>query len=178
MLREARRPAYAASFEASGEAGAPLIAQWRHKQLHLIPIPGTTTEEKQQQLLRFLDRLAEEVTLRRPGLFLAPDVDVPPTLAPLRGLLVDRVGGELEELADGDLSGPDVVRLAEVLTFLEAHGWRPRPYGGRDLCKLWERLAARAPDEPARRRMLVAALGCAEAFIDVERIRARLAEPT
>jgi hypothetical protein len=176
MLREARRPAYAVTFEASGDAGPYLDAQWRNKQLHLIPIAGADAEEKEQRFLRFLDRLAEEVTLRRPGLFLAPDADAPAELAALRGLLADHVGGELERLTDGELSTPQVRYLAEVLTFLAAHGWRPRPYGGRDLCRLWEQLAAHAADAAARRRMLIAALDCAEAFVDVERIRKQLAE--
>jgi hypothetical protein len=176
MLRQARRPAYATTFEATGDTGPYVHEQWRHKQLHLIPIAGADDDERERHFLCFLDRLAEEVTLRRPGLFLAPDVEVPRPLAALRGLLSDRVGRELEELSESELSGVEVRHLAEVLQFLAAHGWRPRPYGGRDLCRLWAQLADRAPDAGARRRMLIQALGCAETFADVERIRAWLAE--
>ena len=174
ILREARRPAYATTFEATGDRGPYLRQQWRNKQLHLIPIEGADDEERERHFLRFLDCLAEEVTLRRPGLFLAPDVDVPPALTALRSLLTERVGHELEELTQLELSGPEVLHLAEVLQFLASHGWRPRPYGGRDLCRLWAELAEQAPDPASRRRMLIQALACAEAFADVERIRARL----
>jgi hypothetical protein len=176
MLREARRPAYATTFEASGPRGPYLREQWRNKQLHLISIDGANDEERERQFLCFLDRLAEEVTLGRPGLFLAPDVDVSPSLTGLRSLLAERAGQELEGLTGLELSGPEILHLAEVLQFLASHGWRPRPYGGRDLWRLWAQLADRAPDAANRRRMLIQALGCAEAFADVERIRARLQE--
>jgi O-acetyl-ADP-ribose deacetylase (regulator of RNase III) len=180
MLREARRPAFATTFEAGGDSGAYLTRQWRHKQMHLIPIPGDSHAEQEQQFLRFLDRLSDQVTMSRPQLLLAPDVQVSPALAPLRGLLVDRVGAEMAALGPRDLAaaatGAEVRYLAEVLAFLTDHGWRPAGAGGWDLCRLWEYLAGHTADAGERRRLLVAALGAAEAFADVRRIRERLAE--
>jgi hypothetical protein len=98
---------------------------------------------------------------------------------PLRDLLVDRVGAEMAALGPRDLAaagGAEVRYLAEVLAFLTDHGWRPAGAGGWDLCRLWEYLAGHTADAGERRRLLVAALGAAEAFADVRRIRARLAE--
>jgi hypothetical protein len=179
MLREAARPAFATTFEASGDSGPYLVEQWRNKGLHLIAIPGGTPAEQGHAFLRFLDDLAGQVALRMAQPFLAPEVQVSRALAPLRKLLTEDVGAEMEALADRDLSGPgaarDVRDLAAVLQFLTAHGWRPGPRQA-DLCHLWEHLALHAPDEGERRRLLIAALGTAEAFADVERIRAAIAE--
>jgi hypothetical protein len=173
MLRQARRPAFATTFEAGGPAGPLLVRQWAHKRLHLIPVPGERVAEQEGQLLRFLDRLADRVTLGRPQLLLAPDVAVAPALAGLRRALIDAVGGAVEALAR-QAPGPAEVRtLAEVLGFLAEHGWRP---GAGDLCRLWEALAGRAGDAPERRRLLIAALESAAAFADARRVRAQLAE--
>jgi hypothetical protein len=73
-------------------------------------------------------------------------------------------------------AGPELRYLAEVLGFMANQGWRPNPRHGWQLCQLWEHLAAHAPDRPERRRLLIAALGAAEAFADVQRIRRQLAE--
>ncbi|HEY7424647.1 MAG TPA: SIR2 family protein [Gemmataceae bacterium] len=178
MLREAQRPAFATTFEASGDNGPYLIEQWRNKQLRLLSIPGATLAEQQHAFLRFLDELAGLVASRMPQLFLASEVQVSPELTRLRKLLIEDVGAEMEAFAQRGLSGPAVwqsVRyLGEVLEFLAAHGWRPRK--GLDLCRLWEHLAAHAPERGEQRRLLIAALGAAEAFVDVERIRGKLAE--
>ena len=178
MLREAQRPAFATTFEASGDNGPYLIEQWRKKQLRLLRIAGESLAEQQHAFLRFLDDLAGRVSLQMPQLFLAPEVQVSHDLARLRKLLIEEVGSEMEAVAQRDLSGPsawqDVRYLAEVLEFLTAHGWRPGK--GLDLCRLWERLAAQAPAASERRRLLIAALGAAEAFVDVERIRQQLAK--
>jgi O-acetyl-ADP-ribose deacetylase (regulator of RNase III) len=180
MLREAKRPAFATTFEAAGEGGAYLTRQWHHKRLHLVPIPGEGRAEQEQQFLRFLDRLADRVTMGKRRLFLAPEVEVPAGLAPLRELLVERVGGEVAALGQRDLAGPGgpaaVRYLAEVLGFLTAQGWRPAANNGWDLCRLWEYLADHAADAGERRRFLVNALETAEAFADVRRVRQRLAE--
>lgn len=180
MLREARRPAFATTFEASGGSGPYLVEQWRHKQINLINIPGTTLAEQSHALLRFLDELADRVALQMPQLFLAPEVEVSPTLKRLRQLLSAEVGTELEGFAKQSLSGPahhqDVRYLAEVLEFLTGHGWRPAPPSGLDLCQLWEHLAMQAATPGEQRRLLLAALNTAEAFTDAERIRRQLEE--
>jgi hypothetical protein len=177
MLREARRPAFATTFEASGDTGNFLTRQWRNKQLHLITIPGITPVEQEQHFLRFLDYLADQVTRERPRLFLAPEVEVPAALVTLRNLLVEYVGKEVEGLGEFELgtSWSDIRHLVEVLEFLTEHGWRPGRLHGNHLCRLWVTLAEYAP-VPERRRLLIMALGCAEAFTDVQRIRQLLAE--
>ncbi len=180
MLREARRPAFATTFEASSGSGPYLLEQWRNKQLNLISIPGESLAEQTHAFLRFLDDLADLVALQMPQLFLAPEVQVSNELTRLRQLLIEEVGAEMEAFAERDLSGEtaqqDVRYLAEVLEFLSAHGWRPTPRGGLDLCRLWEHLSAHASTPGEQRRLLIAALSTAEAFVDVERIRHKLAE--
>jgi hypothetical protein len=172
MLREARRPAFATTFEGGGQAGVYLAEQWRRKGLNLVQVPGSSLADQQRAFQRFLDRLADQVTLGRPGLFLAPDADFSPRLTRLRGLLVEDVGTAVANLCERELQGEEVDRLAEVLRFLTDLGWRP-PGRGPDLCRLWEQLAAHA--RPAERRsMLIRALHCAETFADVRRIRERL----
>ncbi len=180
MLREARRPAFATTFEASGGSGPYLLEQWRNKQLNLISIPGASLAEQTHAFLRFLDDLADLVALQMPQLFLAPEVQVSNELTRLRQLLIEEIGSEMESFAERDLSGAtaqqDVRYLAEVLEFLSAHGWRPTPRGGLDLCRLWEHLAEHASTPGEQRRLLIAALSTAEAFVDVERIRHKIAE--
>jgi hypothetical protein len=179
MLPEAQRPAFATTFEAGGAAGPFLVEQWRRKRLHLIPVLGASAAEQEHEFLRFLDRLADRVTMQTPRLFLAPDVDAPPGLSRLRALLVEGVGRELEGLGGRELGGPeaatDVHYLAEVLEFLTNHGWRPGPNNGWPLCRLWEHLAAHAADARERRRMLTLALSTAETHGDAERLRRQLA---
>jgi hypothetical protein len=180
MLREAQRPAFATTFEASGSSGPYLIEQWRKKQLNLISIPGSSLAEQKHAFLRFLDDLADLVALRRPQLFLAPELQVSSELTRLRKLLIEEVGAEMEAFAArgerGSPAPPEVRYLTEVLVFLTAHGWRPAPRGGLDLCRLWEQLAAHASTPDEQRRLLSAALSTAEAFVDVERIRKKLGE--
>jgi hypothetical protein len=180
MLREAQRPAFATTFETSGGNGPYLIEQWRKKQLNLISIPGASLAEQTHAFLRFLDDLADLVAVRRPQLFLAPEVQVSHELARLRKLLIEEVGTEMEAFAernsDPPPAPPEVRYLTEVLEFLTAHGWRPTLRGRLDLCRLWEQLAAHASTPVEQRRLLIAALSTAEAFVDVERIRRKLAE--
>jgi hypothetical protein len=180
MLREAKRPAFATTFEAAGDGGAYLKRQWRNKQLQLIAVPGEDVAEQGQQFLRFLDALADRVTMGRPRLFLAPELEAPAGLGPLRELLVERVAREVAGLGERDLAragGAAAVRyLAEVLDFLTEQGWRPTANNGWDLCRLWEYLADHAASPAERRRFLINALETAEAFADVRRARQRLAE--
>jgi hypothetical protein len=175
MLKAAKRPAFATSFEAGGPTGAYVARQWANKHLQLIGIPGADPVEQEGEFLRLLDRLAERVTLPEPQLFLAPDVQVSPTLAPLRKALVEDVGRQVEAACGRDLQPADVRALTELLEYLTEHGWRPRSPGN-SLCRLWECLAAATTDAAARRRLLTAALLRAEAFDDVRRVRAELAE--
>jgi O-acetyl-ADP-ribose deacetylase (regulator of RNase III) len=180
MLPQARRPAFATTFEAAGDNGPYLIEQWRKKQIQLISIPGPGRAEQEHALLRFLDYLAGRVTLQMPQLFLASELEVSEQLAGLRRLLIEGVGGAIEAFAERDLSGPtawqDVRYLVEVLDFLTALGWRPSPRKGLDLSRLWSHLAEYAPNKVEERRLLIAALRTAEAFVDVQRIRQKLGE--
>jgi O-acetyl-ADP-ribose deacetylase (regulator of RNase III) len=180
MLRNAPRRAFATTFEASGDSGKYLRRQWKQQHMELLAIEGATAADQEQEFVRFLDRLADEVALQSPRLFLAPDVEPPPALAELRNLLVDHVGAAMETAARRDLhveaEWPQVRYLADVLGFMANQGWRPNPRHGGNLCQLWEHLAAHAPDHLERRRLLIAALAAAEAFDDVQRIHRQLEE--
>ena len=177
ILSEARRPAFATTFEAAGAARKYLDRQWENKRLQLIDIPGTSREEQEHQFLCFLDGLAERVAMRSPKLFMARDVEVPEAVASLR-VLLEHVGTELVHTCKGlgadDAGSPDVRPFSQILGFLADHGWRPR--SGWEMVRLWERLAERSPDPVEKRRLLIAALGVAERFDDVERVRHRLSE--
>jgi hypothetical protein len=176
MLPGSRRPAVATMFGAAGAEGEHLVRQWRNKELHLLPVPGSDPAAQAHELLRFLDRLAERVTTRTPGLFLAPDVGVPAPLAPLRRLLAEEVGPALEDAIERELSPEEVRHVAGVLEFLAAQGWRPPRFGAGHLCRLWEGLALRATDAAERRRYLGFALAAAEGLADVRRARELLDE--
>ncbi|MBY0528105.1 MAG: SIR2 family protein [Gemmataceae bacterium] len=176
MLRTSRRPAFATTFETTSDSHAS--RQWRNKHLNLIAIPAASVAEQQLHFLRYLDRLVEEVTLRTPGLFLAPDVEAPPVLAKLRKVLLERVGDELEAVAQHPLTEGEAQRamrpVIQVLEFLIAQGWRPNQGRGLGLCALCEQLAGQAANASERRRLLALALASAEAFADAERIRGML----
>src|SRR5262249_17418988 len=151
MLPQAQRRAYATTFEATS-ATAPLMKhQWMNKQLQLIELPGATFPEQQHAFLRFLDALADQVTIQDRRLFLAPDVDPTERLRKLRELLSEHVGAELEEVCLRQLpegvSDREVKTLAELLLFLSSQGWRPEAGFGLNLCRLWEHLA-RHTDDP------------------------------
>jgi O-acetyl-ADP-ribose deacetylase (regulator of RNase III) len=176
MLPRSRRPAFATTFGAAGAEREHLVRQWKNKELHLLPVPGSGAAAQGHELLRFLDRLAERVTTRSPGLFLAPDVGVPAALAPLHRLLAEGVGRAVEDAAGLELTSEEVRNVAGVLEFLAAQGWRPARFGAGQLCRLWEELAARATDAAERRRYLGFALAAAEGLADVRRARELLDE--
>ncbi len=171
LLRESRRRAFAMSFEARGDTADYLQKQWHRQQLELIPVPGDSAGEQQQAFLRFLDALADRVTLQAAPLSLAADVPVSDHLAPLRGML-EQVGAEVVRLSREPAAEADLAFLADTLDFLADHGWRPPAAWHRPtLCLLYQQLAVHASDEATRRRLLVAALGCAEALAEVRRLR-------
>ena len=180
MLREAHRPAFATSFESAGVAGKFIANQWREKQLHLIDVPGSDEVEKQGNLLRFLDRLADRVASSTPRLLLSPGAKVPEPLGRVKDLLL-AVGEELTMLCRdhraGPLSGADAGLLADALEFLADQGWRPPSGTGTTLCRLWENLAGLTGDPADRRRRLVAALEGAEDAFQVRRVSEALADP-
>jgi hypothetical protein len=177
MLSEAQRPAFATSFETSGDAGRYIVDQWREKHLHLIPLPGTMSDEKERDLLSFLDHLADRVASRSPRLLLARDVEVSPLLGRIHEMMQD-VGEEVMAACRGidPSTGDDkeVRHLAELLRFLADHGWRPPPGSGTLLSGIWLRLADSAADPAIRRRLLIAGLETAEGSHEVRLIRRRL----
>ena len=63
-----------------------------------------------------------------------------------------------------------------MLEFLTNAGWRASPRSHVPLCRLWEALADRVGDRPARRRLLITALRHTESFSAASRIRLRLEE--
>jgi hypothetical protein len=174
MLREAKWPAFATSFDVSSDTAPYLKQQWRAQQLELVPITGESPAERQQAFLRFLDRLSEEVTMQAAPLALAHDVPVSGPVAQLRADL-QRVGDRVEELCQRELEDGERRFLADALAFLTRHGWRPTRGGsGRALSRLWQCLAEQTPDPGERRRYLIAALSHAEAFADAEQARREL----
>jgi O-acetyl-ADP-ribose deacetylase (regulator of RNase III) len=179
MVRNASRPAFATAFEAAGARGKYVTQQWFHKGMTLIPIAGQTVPEKEQHLLRFLDRLAEQVALRQPRLFLARDVTVAPPLERLRSLLMEDVGKELTSVIDrglSELSESSCRHLVVLLEFLTDQGWRPTGWKGYQLCQLWEQVAQQTPHVADKHRLLNLALAAAEGFADVQRIREKLSQ--
>ncbi len=176
MLRHARKPAFATSFESAGEAGPYIVRQWQEKQLQLIAIPGSTPDERERYLLRFLDQLADRVASGSPRLFLAPDVEAPPSLTQIHKLMLE-VGEQLIEVCRGMRSDSekDVHHLAETLRFLADHGWRPPRRSGMVLSQIWMRLASCSAAPREQRRLLIAALETAEGFDEVTSIHDQLA---
>ncbi len=131
LLRDAKRPAFATTFDAPLRHGT---AQWDRKGLSIIDVPGASTAEKARALDRFLDRLAERVS-RDSHLFRADDVGVPsPELEAVRGGLLQTAQHLVDACTrSGQAPRTDVLGLADVLRFFAAHGWRglvPGQIGG------------------------------------------------
>ena len=178
MLRKAKRPAFATSFESAGDAGPFVAEQWRRRGLELIGLPGATDEERERMLLIWLDRLADRVASATARLPLAPDAQVTCHLVRLRTLLLEvgeEVGGLCMRAATGTLGDAEIGPVADILELLSNHSWRPTGPSGSTLSGLWEGLASAADDLTMRRRRLVAALRFAEGSDEASRVRESLA---
>jgi hypothetical protein len=171
-LQGARREAFALTVDEGGATSPFLTQQWQRKGLHLLAMPGEQQEGRIRASLRFLDWLADQVTLNAQDLFLAGDVPATGSLEPLRRKLQE-VGREVEQCYNGSCSPGDAEHLAEVLAFLTDHGWRPQT-PGLALWQLWLKLSEGFPDAAGKRRMLITALQYTERFDDEEQIRQRL----
>lgn len=179
MLKSGQRKAFAVTVDPQSEVSPFIQRQWARKGLHLLFLPGATLAERVHNLWRFLDQLTEAVNRR--SLFLADDAGFmnasPKTarLEPLRKLLSDGVGGELESLISGlgsTVSEREVHLAAQVLGFLTDLGWRPQ--GPLSLTNLWERLADGVSDLYEKQRLLIRALRHAEQYSDIVRLRTKL----
>jgi len=174
MLRGAKRPAFATTFEAARDYTRK---QWRNKHLELIHIDGESTADKARRLNAFLDRLAELV-VRDPHLFLANDM--PPALS-----------AEVEELRSGllrlseDLSSAcakvmhgsrsEVLTLVDLVRFVASRGWRGAQPG--QLSALFGALSlASTLTLEERRELLVAALRHTETSHDAKRLERAIDE--
>jgi hypothetical protein len=177
MLADARRPAFATILYPDRGTGRYLKRQWRHKGINLILFEEKGDAAPEQQLLTFLDRLAERVTRQTSHLFLARDVELEGLSEPLRILrqevLIKEVGERVKQACatGADCSEEETRQLAQLLAFLTFQGWRPERTSPVRLSDLWEVLAARCEKHPAeRRRMLMIALRNTERMADAERI--------
>jgi hypothetical protein len=170
MLRDAKRPAFATTFETAGGVAGHMVRQWQAKRLTLIPIPGQERADQEQEFLRFFDRLAERVALRASRVFLDAGTEVADELRVLQRLLAREVGEQVAESVTNErISETDARHAATVLEFLSQQGWRPRHHF--PLYRLWERLADRLSDVREKRRLLIEALAYTERFDDAQRIR-------
>jgi hypothetical protein len=146
---QAHRPAFATSFESAGDAVKYIARQWGEKGLILVDLPGADDQERQANLLRSLDRLADRVASAAPRLLLARDAEPPTALARLRGLLLE-VGEEVVGLCCGagprPLTAAEAAPLADVLGLLADHRWRPTDRSGATPCGLREHLDGLAGD--------------------------------
>lgn len=154
MLRDAQRPAFATTFEQTGESPAWLP---EGDPLTLVSISGTNLAEQQRSFLLWLDELLEQVLAESPAPFLAPDAVSSPGMATIRSKLME-VGRDVERACQRP-EADDVPLLAHFLDYLTDHGWRPeRAY----LCDLWRKLATSASSSLTRRRCLASSLRHAE----------------
>ena len=176
MLRTAKRPAFATTFETMR---GYVKDQYARKQLRLVELGGRAAEvaptgvpeedwERSQsgrRLLAFLDRLSEQVS-ERAHLFLAPEA-VPVGDKQKQSLTavaqsLARAGEHLIGAIDGPLSAEQTRLAAHTLGFLCSHGWRPDPNMGFSVTGLWRRLADNLPTgggtEREKRQYLTTAL--------------------
>lgn len=165
MLDEAKRPAFATTFDAESPHAR---RQWRRKRLELLCIPG---EDQTRSLTRFLDRLSEAVAGRQ-HLFLASDAAE--SAAPLEDVRdsLRQTGKFIQEALayenKSDLTVADLEQLEWTLVFLTQHGWRPEE--DISLNRLWSRLAARSTTPEERQRRLVMALPHTPTLKDAQKI--------
>ena len=180
MLKEAKRPAFALTFD---EVTDYVRRQFAKKQLHLLPMLGSQ-EEKVHAERCFLDQLAERVAGR--ALFLAAGVQVSSEspaattgqLSELQSLLYT-VGEEVERLGSEKLDADKAQHVASTLGFLAEQGWRPST---KSLAKMWMSLADAigAGREGAKRHhglqrsMMLSALSHADSQEMADDIRRRL----
>lgn len=174
MLRGAEREAFAVTVDGATDTAALAADQWQRKGLHLLAMPGENRDQCVRASLLFLDWLADQVTLRAPDLFLAHDVPLEGHLVPLQRSLVDAVGREVVAALESPLDAAEALRVAGVLEFLAAQGFRPGR-GAPPLAMLWLQLAEMCAEPADQRRMLVRALAVCERHDHVERLEKMLA---
>ncbi len=180
MLRDAQRPAFATILYPDPGTGKYLQRQWQRKGLNLILFEKNIDPSPEHQLLVFLDRLADRVTMRTSHMFLARDaamLKLSEGVQELRqNLLIDQVGERVIDACANRSASPDETRhVAQVLAFLTFQGWRPTKTMGILLSDLWELLAERCQDNAAEsQRMLMIALRNTERMEDAGRIREKL----
>jgi O-acetyl-ADP-ribose deacetylase (regulator of RNase III) len=182
MLRDALRPAFATILYPDRGTGKYLKRQWGQKGLNLVLFEANATPPE-HQLLCFLDRLADRVTMQTSHFFLARDVEIKGLSEPLRALrqdvLIEQMAERVQQACTSEIcsSAEDTRQLAQMLAFLTFQGWRPPKTSPERLADLWMALANRCKDNPAeRQRMLMIALRNTERMEHAERIQEQLRE--
>jgi O-acetyl-ADP-ribose deacetylase (regulator of RNase III) len=167
MLEEAKRPAFASTFDAHGPHAQ---AQWQKKQLELVGLPSEG--DRARTLALWLDALADRV-LDQPPILLAADSDdeVPEALLEVRSRLLE-AAFEVERLCRPNLLPDEARHLARVLDALVALGWQPR--GPFPMWRLWHDLALSLPEPAEQRALLRRALTHTERLSDVEMLETLL----
>jgi hypothetical protein len=180
VLGECQRRAFVLTVEEGRLTTAFQQAYWRARNVDVLAMPGETFPQRVRNSFRFLDWLAAQ-TCDSQSLVLDRDV---PLGRGAEGVLSvrDAVAGHADELSRyaarlGELAGADAAtrgqacrRVAQLLTFLSAHGWAPN--GNRaTLVRLWKDVACLTPTEDERRLLLITAFQYAEGFDEVEELQ-------
>lgn len=171
MLPGSKRPAFATTFD---QPARQAKQQWSAKGLELIDVPGGDVGDKARRLDRFLDRVAELVSLD-PHLFLAEDLEASaaPEIAALRDKLLGASGDLITACHTSSGHRTDALALTDALRFYASHGWRGRHPG-----QLGELFAAVAGREgllaSERRELLLTALRFTENADDAQALRAAI----
>ena len=193
MLRNARRPAYAATFETT----TPLLRDHlARRQLRLLELSDPTAVPKDthaaRRLLYLLDRLGEAVC-EGTRLFLSREAPSPLPLQDVRTALLEAGRHLADAIESGALGREEIRTAARILSLLGEMGWEPgrsaaggdgpkaRRDGtpGRRMQDLWQSMADALSDTDTatrreRRQLILSALRYADGITDARALQETL----